>query len=109
MTKATDVRDFYEARAKELIKELREERGIPYADLAEKLAGYGIARTEQALINRINREHKKFAFALMVLDALGAEYLEIPKPKKLYRESHKPGEALTRVGALRRMQKLVKK
>ena len=109
MTKATDVRDFYEARAKELIKELREERGVLYTDLAKKLEGYGIVRTEQALINRINREHKKFAFALMVLDALGAEFLEIPKPKELYPEGHKPGEALTKVGTLRRMQKLVKK
>ncbi len=109
MTKATDVRNFYEARAKELIKELREERGIHYADLAKMLAGYGVARTEQALINRINRENKNFAFALMVLDALGADFLEIPKPKELYPEKHTPGEALTKAGTLRRMQKLVRK
>jgi hypothetical protein len=109
MTKATDVRNFYEARAKELIKDLRLERGMLYSDLAKKLKDYGATRTEQALINRINRSHKQFAFALMVLDALGAEFLEIPKPKELYPDGHKPGEALTKAGAARRIQKLLKK
>ena len=109
MSKPADVRNFYEDRAKKLIKQLRADRGMPYSELAEKLKSYGVSTQEQALINRLNSTHRQFAFAMMVLDALGVEFLEIPKPKELYPDGHKPGQPLTRIEAARELQKLFKK
>jgi hypothetical protein len=91
------ARAFYEARAKELIKELRETRQVSYADLALKLKSYGAPISERVLINRINRGTYSFAFAMMVLDALGAELLELPKPKDLYPMGPREGQALTKL------------
>jgi len=96
------ARQFYENRAKELIKELREKREMSYADLALKLKAYGISVSERVLINRINRGTYSFAFALAVLDALNAEVLELPKPKDLYPKSSRPGAALTDLDLRRR-------
>lgn len=90
------AREFYEARAKALIKELRDRRDMSYADLALKLQAHGVHVSERVLINRINRGAFNFAFALAVLDALGAEVLALPKPKELHPESYRDGRALTK-------------
>lgn len=96
------AREFYEAQAKALIKELREGQNVSYADLALRLQSYGVAISERVLINRINRGTFTFSFAMMVLDALNAEVLEIPKPKELYPESQRHGRAMTQADLQRR-------
>ena len=65
-------RDFFDLRAKALVKELREYKHVSYKELARRLEVYGVYMTDQVLINRINRGNFTFSFALMVLDALGA-------------------------------------
>ncbi|MGB4358939.1 MAG: DUF6471 domain-containing protein [Rhodoferax sp.] len=72
-------REVYEARSKSLIKELRESKQVSYKDLARRLEAYGVFMTDRVLINRINRGGFSFAFALMVLDALGQPTLDVPK------------------------------
>lgn len=72
-------RKIYEARSKSLIKELRESKQVSYKDLARRLEAYGVVLSDRVLINRINRGGYSFAFALMVLDALGQGSLEVPK------------------------------
>lgn len=71
-------RDFYEARAKSLIKDLRESKGVSYKELARRLEAYGVVVDDRVLINRINRGGFSLAFALQVLAALGATSLEVP-------------------------------
>lgn len=72
-------REHYEVRAKSLIKELRESRQVSYKELARRLEAYGVFMSDQVLINRFNRGGFSFAFALIVLDALGQGSLEVPK------------------------------
>jgi len=72
-------RDFYEARAKSLIKDLRESQGVSYKELARRLEAYGVVVDDRVLINRINRGGFSFAFALQVLAALGATTLDVPR------------------------------
>jgi hypothetical protein len=72
-------RDFYEARAKALVKELRESKQVPYKELARRLEAYGVFLSDRVLINRINRGGFSFAFALTVLDALGQSSIEVPR------------------------------
>lgn len=87
-------RDFYEARAKGLLKELRESKKLSCRLLAARLQHYGVFMTDQVLINRINRGGFSFSFALMVMDALGAEFLEIPKDPALHPKTAKNGKVL---------------
>ena len=72
-------REFYEMRAKSLIKVQRLQHHVSYKTLALRLEAYGVVMTEQTLINRINRGGFSFSFALMVLAALGEETFEVPK------------------------------
>lgn len=72
-------RDFYEARAKSLIKDLRESKQVSYKELARRLEAYGVVMDDRVLINRINRGGFSFAFALQVLAALGATTLTVPQ------------------------------
>jgi hypothetical protein len=82
-------RNFYEARAKSILKDLREEKQISYKDLARRLEAHGVVMDVQALINRVNKGKFSFTFALQVLAALGVEQLEIPRnqPSKLDKAS----------------------
>lgn len=73
------ARDFYEARAKSLIKDLREEKNISYKDLARRLEAEGVVMDVQVLINRVNQGKFSFAFALQLLAAMGAETIDVPK------------------------------
>lgn len=75
-------RAFYEARAKSLIKDLREEKGISYKDLARRLEAEGAPVDVQVLINRVNQGKYSFSFALQLLAAMGVETLTVPKPMK---------------------------
>lgn len=79
---------FYELRAKALIKELRAEQDISYKTLARRLHACGVRMDPQALINRINRGKFSFAFALQLLSAMGVESLPVPKPPQSSRSSH---------------------
>lgn len=76
-----NTREFYEARAKAIIKELREEKRISYRDLAT-LLDMRSEGSEQVLINRINRGRFTFAFALQLLAAMDVQTLPIPRPPK---------------------------
>lgn len=96
-----NTRAFYEARAKSLIKDLREERGISYKELARRLEAEGAPVDVQVLINRVNQGKFTFSFALQLLAAMGVETLDVPKPVKSegkkakerapHRESLRPG------------------
>lgn len=72
-------RQFYAARAKSIVKELRESKGVPYKELALRLEEQGVLLSDQVLINRINRGSYSFAFALQVLAAMGVTSIDVPK------------------------------
>lgn len=72
-------RDFYEARAKSLIKDLRQEKNISYKELARLLEAEGVPIDVQVLINRVNQGKFSFVFALQLLAAMGVDALEVPK------------------------------
>jgi len=74
-----NARDFYLARAKSLIKDAREEKGVSYLELTQRLKPLGVTIKEQVLINRINRGTYSFTFALRVLAALGVNTIKVPK------------------------------
>ena len=78
MTGQLKSRDFYEARAKSIIKDLRESKGVSYKELSRRLEAYGVAVDDRVLINRINRGGFSFTFALQVLAALGATTVDVP-------------------------------
>ncbi len=87
-----NLRQFYEARAKSIVKEVRESKDISYKELARRLEATGVTVDVQVLINRINQGKFSFAFALQLLAVMGVEHLEIPRqaaqlkkpePKKL--------------------------
>ncbi|PQA78067.1 DUF6471 domain-containing protein [Rhodoferax sp. TS-BS-61-7] len=71
-------RAFYDARAKALLRELRESKQVTYADLAKRLEGYGGVMSERVLISRFTRGTFSLSFALMVLDELGVKSIEVP-------------------------------
>lgn len=73
------AREFYEARAKSLVKDLREEKNISYKDLARRLEAEGLLIDVQVLINRVNQGKFSFAFALQLLAAMGVRSIEVPK------------------------------
>ncbi len=76
------AREFYEARAKSLIKDLREEKNISYKDLARRLEAEGVVMDVQVLINRVNKGRFSFAFALQLLAAMGAQSIDVPRLHK---------------------------
>ena len=74
-------REFYEGRAKSLIKDLREDKGLSYKELARRLESEGVHMDVQVLINRVNQGKYSFVFALQLLAAMGVETLDVPKPR----------------------------
>lgn len=89
-------REFYAARSKGLIKELRESKKVSYQELARRLEAYGVFMTEHVLINRINRGGYSFAFAMMVMDALGVVLLRTPLHEDLHPGNGRDGNAVTK-------------
>lgn len=73
------ARLFYEARAKSIVKDLRESSGLSYKELARRLEGQGTPVDVQVLINRVNQGKFSFAFALQLLAAMGAEHVDVPR------------------------------
>jgi len=53
MTAKLKPRDFYEARAKSLIKDLRESQGVSYKELARRLEAYGVVVDDRVLITGV--------------------------------------------------------
>lgn len=82
-------REFYEKQARDLIKHLREDNELTYAQLAERLRAHGAVLEERVLINKINRGRYSFAFALQVLAALDVVNLRVPNV--LGADQAKPG------------------
>lgn len=82
------TRRFYEARAKSIIKDLRESKQLSYKELALRLDAQGEPIDVQVLINRVNHGRYSFAFALQLLAAMGVTSLPVPQPQKL--PSQKP-------------------
>ncbi len=80
---ALKTREFYEARAKSIIKDLRDQRQLSYRELAERLVAMGVRVDERILINRINRGSFSFAFALgslpLVLTATMISFASLEK------------------------------
>ncbi len=71
-------RDFYEARAKSIIKDLRESQNLSYKELARRLESEGVPVDVQVLINRVNQGKFSFAFALQLLAAMGVKTVDVP-------------------------------
>jgi hypothetical protein len=83
------TRRFYEARAKSIIKDLRESKQLSYEELARRLEAQGEHIDVQVLINRVNRGRYSFAFALQLLAAMGSEVVAVPKLGKAKGEQKK--------------------
>jgi hypothetical protein len=75
-------RNFYEARAKSIIKDLREGQQLSYKELARRLEAEGAPVDVQMLINRVNHGKFSFAFALQLLAAMGVDTLTVPKQQR---------------------------
>jgi ribosome-binding protein aMBF1 (putative translation factor) len=76
------TRRFFEARAKSIVKDLRESKQLSYKELAQRLEAQGAPIDVQVLINRVNHGRYSFAFALQLLAAMGAEVVAVPKLEK---------------------------
>lgn len=64
--------------ARELLLELRRDKGLTYKELCRRLEAYDLHLTEQALINKLNRGLYSFGFALLMLDVMGATTVKVP-------------------------------
>lgn len=71
MAKSDPVTVEFETRAKNLLKGELKRKGVTYAQLAEKLAGVGVAENERNLNNKISRGGFSAAFLLQCLEAIG--------------------------------------
>jgi len=69
---------FYEKEARDLIKRIRCEKEITYAQLADRLKAHGAGIQTRPLTTKINRGRFTFAFALQVLAALDVVDLKLP-------------------------------
>ena len=83
-------RQFYEARAKSIVKELRESKDVSYKELARRLEDQGVHIDDQVLINRVNRGSYSFSFALQVLAAMGVTTIDVPQMAKAVPPTVKP-------------------
>lgn len=91
-----EIREFYEARAIELLQELWETQNKRYISFPKELEEkYGVVMSPKALRNLFYREHKQFAQIMLLLDAMGVEYLEISKHEKVHGKAARAGKALT--------------
>ena len=75
--KSNPVTQEYEEKAKNILKGELKRRGITYAGLVEKLAAIGVQETERNLANKISRGGFTAAFFLQVMQAIGADKVEI--------------------------------
>jgi transcriptional regulator with XRE-family HTH domain len=76
--------DVNKVRLRALIRELRDDLGISYEELARRLTAHGVEMDSRVLNNRLNRGNFTAGFALTVLQALGVKHLDLPEaPKRL--------------------------
>ena len=71
-------RRFYELQARDLIKQLREDKELTYTELQRRLTAHGVVIDNQVLINKLNRGTYSFTFALQVLAAMDVVTLRVP-------------------------------
>jgi len=69
---------FYELQARDLIKQMREDKDLTYTELQRRLTAHGVVIENQVLINKINRGRYSFTFALQVLAAMDVATLKVP-------------------------------
>lgn len=70
--------EIYLLHARDLLLELRRDKGLTYKELCRRLEAYDVHMTEQALINKLNRGLYSFGFALLMLDVMGASSVKVP-------------------------------
>lgn len=66
----------WEAKARGIIRGAMAQRGITYAQLAERLAALGVQEDERNLRNKVSRGKFTAAFLLQCLSALNERRLE---------------------------------
>jgi hypothetical protein len=69
--------DENKARFGALVRELREDEGLTYQELARRLEAYGVTIEPRVLNNRLNRGNFTAGFGLTVLQALGVKELQL--------------------------------
>ena len=75
------------ARLRDLIRELRDEAGLSYEQLAERLKAHGVVVSPRVLNNRINRGNFSAGFALTLLQVFGVKTLQLTDPPARLRVS----------------------
>jgi hypothetical protein len=72
----------YEKRAKTMLRDILVNQEVSYADLAIRLRRKGFAISDGGLENKIARGAFSMAFAIQCLDALGVEFVRIPRQER---------------------------
>lgn len=67
----------WEAKARGMIRGAMAQRGITYAELAEKLAAIGVDENERNLRNKVSRGKFTAGFLLQCLKAIGVESIDV--------------------------------
>lgn len=75
--------------AKNILRAEMMRRGVSYATLAERLAGYGVNDNELNLRNKVSRGRFTAVFLMQCLTALGVEWIHVPGTD----EASRPGAA----------------
>ena len=68
-----------QARVRDLVKELRDARGLSYKELAAQLSVLGVTIDDRVLANRINRGTFSAGFLVLLLQVLGATSMAVTK------------------------------
>ena len=71
--------DENKARMRALLRELRDDSGLSYEELAKRLAAHGVVISPRVLNNRLNRGNFNAGFALAVLQVFGVAELHLTK------------------------------
>ena len=71
------TREYWIARARNLLKGELARRGLSYDDLADRLKKVGIREKPENLRTKINRGTFSAAFLLQALEAIGCKSLDI--------------------------------
>ena len=71
--------DENKARMRALLRELRDDSGLSYEELAARLAAHGVVISPRVLNIRLNRGNFNAGFALTVLQVFGVAELQLTK------------------------------
>lgn len=69
--------DFWENKAKTLLRVEMTKQGLSYKDLQAKLAAIGVVEEEPAIRNKVGRGKFSAAFLLQCLEAIGVQSLRL--------------------------------